>query len=141
MRNDIILANIGILLYMMILCYFSFRNYKKEKKILYCLVAIYGLLSIVLSIINISFVLYYNSQDDDEYFKNHPNLEILQNVNWYIFIIPLFLFFLIIFVQGNYQNYQTNYQHVYGYRYRYRDRLFDGLFDVLFVLFKLLTPY
>ena len=93
--NDIILSNIGILISMMILCYFSFRKYKKEKKILYCLVAIYGLISIVLSIINISFVLYYNSQDDHEYFTNHPNLETLQNVNWYMFIIPLFLFFLI----------------------------------------------
>ena len=99
--NDIILANIGILVSMMILCYFSFRNYKKEKKILYCLVAIYGLLSIILSIINISFVLYYNSQDDYQYFKNHPSLETLQNVNWYMFIIPLFLFFLIILMFDN----------------------------------------
>jgi len=125
--NDIILSNIGILISMMILCYFSFRNYKKEKKILYCLVAIYGLISIVLSIINISFVLYYNSQDDHEYFTNHPNLETLQNVNWYMFIIPLFLFFLIIFVQVNYEHLQR-----YGNLYR-----FNGLFE----LFKLLAPY
>ena len=103
---------------MFLAAYFSFRQYKKVKKKLLCFIAIYALVSIVLSIINISFVLYYNSEQDDQYFKNHPNLETLQNVNWYMLGIPIIILF-------------TFSRRPYGYGYRSDGRLLSSL----------LTPY
>ena len=114
MRNDLLAANLGILIFMILVGYFSFFKYKKEKKIMFRLSAIYALFSIVLSIINISFVLYYNSEQDDQYFKNHPNLETLQNVNWYMLAIPIFLLFIISRTRP-------------WYGYRSDDRLFTSL--------------
>ena len=112
------------------MAYFSFRQYKKEKKILFCLAAIYALVSIVLSIINISFVLYYNSEQDDQYFKNHPNLETLQNVNWYMLMIPIFLLFIIM----------TRNEYGSGSMYPLgSSRDFSGIFELLFKL--LASPY
>jgi len=106
MINGLLVYNIIILIVMSALFYGSFHIFKifKVGKILPLLIGCYALISIALSIINISFLSYYNPEKRDEYFKNHPENEILQNVNWYMLVIPLFIFFIfyafVLFYQG-----------------------------------------